>query len=178
MQLLLKNDSHLICGFFIYYRITMLSQRLSRNFCSKHLPTAGPAVSSDQDAQGSDVTNAQGSHCPQHEKPFPYAHAGPLISPQAPCPLASPRAAQWGPWLPLLYHLFRGADSFPRLNQPCFSTSLHKKNGFFPMLQRPPVNLFQFVMSFPKRFQLKAAPKHGLMRAELKDHVIQCLCSC
>lgn len=47
---------------FIYHRITGLSQRLSRNFYSKHLTTARPAVSSDWDAQDnvqSGVANAQ-----------------------------------------------------------------------------------------------------------------------
>lgn len=100
MQFLLKNDSHLMCGFFIYYRITMLSQRLSRNFCSKHLPTAGPAVSSDQDAQGSDVTNAQGVPLSSTWETFslcpcwtPHFTSGPLSLGLPSCSTVGPLAA-------------------------------------------------------------------------------------
>lgn len=84
---------------FICDRITGLSQRLSRNFYSKHLPTAGPSVSSDQDAQGcvhSGVAIFQGVPLSSAEESFSlcpawtsYFTLGPLASPCAAQPLAA-----------------------------------------------------------------------------------------
>lgn len=84
---------------FICDRITGLSQRPSRNFYSKHLPTAGPSVSSDQDAQGcvhSGVAIAQGvplssagERCFLRPTCTFYFTSGPLASPYAAQPLAA-----------------------------------------------------------------------------------------
>lgn len=78
---------------FIYCRITGFSHRLSRNFYSKHLSTAGPA-SSDQDAQDcvhSSVANAQG--VPLSIKLFLMPSLDPSFHPRP-----------FVPWLLLMQH--------------------------------------------------------------------------
>lgn len=169
------NDSHLLC-IDLYI---LESQGWARGWAGISIPNTCP-----QQGQlypqtrilGTVSTQVwqmlKGSHCPQHEKAFPYAQPGPLISPQVPRPLASPGAAKWRPWLPLLNHLLKGGNSFPRLKQPCFSTSLHGKNVFSQRFRGPHWACSSLSMSFPQRSQVKAAPTHGLTSAELKYHVI------
>lgn len=137
---------------FIYYRITGLSQRLSRKLYSKLLLTAGPAICSDQGAQDcvhSGVANAQGVPLCSAWESFSLHPAWTSHFTSGPLSLGPALCSTVKPWLPLLNHLLMDAESTPRLDQPCFFTSLHRKNVLFPMLQRLPLNLLQFVHVFP-----------------------------
>lgn len=153
---------------FIRDRTTVLSQRLSRNFYSKHLPTAGPSVSSDQDAQGyvhSGVAIAQGVPLSSAGERFflcPtftfYFTSGTLASPCAAQPLAafSQPPAHRCRFLPqpkpaLFFHLPAWEEPFP---PQCF--------------RGPSWVCSSLSTSFPQRSQLKAAPTHDLRSAELK----------
>lgn len=146
---------------FIHYRITRLSQRLSRNLCSKLLPTAGPAISSDQDAQDcvhSGVANVQGVPLSSAWESFSSHPAWTSHFTSGLLFLGLPSCSTVKPWLPLLIHLLMGADSFSRLNQPCFSASLHGKDVFTHRFRGPCWACSGLSTSFPERPQLKAAP--------------------